>query len=720
MPQKISGRLAYAGVSRNGKIYLPEALVNGDAVTIPILLNHGDIVGAENIDESLLPKSYRDRLLNNEEIILGSVKLRFDYDSAELFYNGIVTDPFYSQKSVLEKMFVSQGITYLDGTQQKLCTKLQCFEIITNAVYREMSLVFKPGLPLVSEIATEHLQNTSHNQYLTTRINMETTSSNDNEKQLHENTSPSVTPVSSQEQCPEGQAYNNDTGKCEPIDTAQNSNPTVNEPPAQVKESTEADGEDEDCEDCPEKKKKQADEKVQGSPNADIKSEKEYLQSRLKAIEKMENSESVLKGLEHQLKKLDLQEKIRVAEEKLSGKALTSTKTTVATESVKNPTGSKSDIIADEASPDMISWIKQVIAKENVNPSFVQRISKEAMLHKYLYHDVKDYSGQVIAREKVYPDGMKKATEGINPAPDLGRITSNQVFVLPNGKIVTPARQFCEVVTLNPGETEAFFYDIGDVTFADYADGTKLDEQAVNVRSIGGEPDGRGKLVTVGYRQLHKSPFDVMSALQRGFVFESINDESVELFRRTYNDDSGAVSNNRKPINGGAKSNWVNGNTGASITTNDTLTNSAKLSFAGILAGKKLIEDTGVDVSDLVLYTSTKGVQDLIRDPEIDSYIQFSKPEIITEADVARIAGVNIVKSSAIAPGTGSGANETKRSVLFKPFVSFGLITERDLTMEAQRRNEIQSIYLTGTQIIKGVVKQEETTCRISHTNVAA
>ena len=707
MSQKISGRLAYAGISKNNSIYLPEALAGGDSATIPVLLNHGDIISAEDIDESLLPKSYRDRLVQKEKITLGTVTLSFDYDNAILSYNGTITDSFYSQKHVLEKMLVSQGITTPEHTIQKVCGTIQCFEIISNATYHEMSLVFKPGLPLVTNVRTE---NTSHNQCIIMPINMETTSSNDNKK-LYED-APSDVPIPSQEQCPEGHAFNSTAGKCEKIDTAQTSNPTTNEPPKLVKKVTEAEGED--CEDCPEKKDEK---KTEGVANADYSSEKKYLEHRLEQLKNTGNTD--VKKLEHELKVKTLQESIRTVDEKLTGKAKTGTIQSTVTESAKNPAGA-SDVIFEEASPGMVSWLTQVIRNENVMPAYMQKISKEGIYRKNLFRNEVDYTGRITKRERVYPEGKDVSfTEAINAAANLGISVSNQVFVMPNGKIVTPVRQFCETKILNEGETEAFFYDIDDVLFSDFSSDVDLSEQDIQARSVGGEPNGRGKLIKIPYRELHRSPFDLMSAIQRNFAFESVNDESVEIFSRTYNNDSvvGAAAN-KKPVNGGVKSNWVNGSTGDTITTDDTITNTHKLSFAGILAAKKLIEDTGVDVSDLVLYTSTKGVQDLIRDPEIDSYVQFSKPEIITEADVARIGGINIVKSSAIANGTGTGNNEAKRSVLFKPFVSFGLITERDLTMEAQRRNELQKIFVTGTQIIKGVVKQEETTCRISHTNV--
>ena len=82
--------------------------------------------------------------------------------------------------------------------------------------------------------------------------------------------------------------------------------------------------------------------------------------------------------------------------------------------------------------------------------------------------------------------------------------------------------------------------------------------------------------------------------------------------------------------------------------------------------------------------------------------------------DVERIAGTNLVRSSAVSNGSGAFAAQ-KRSVMFVPNVAFGLISGRDLTMEAQRRNELQAIHLTGTQKVAGLVKNVEATCRISH-----
>ena len=181
---------------------------------------------------------------------------------------------------------------------------------------------------------------------------------------------------------------------------------------------------------------------------------------------------------------------------------------------------------------------------------------------------------------------------------------------------------------------------------------------------------------------------------------------------RPFNTDSGSAgeATNRKAKGGGAKTNrWVN-HSGTQVTSDGS--GLGNLTFAGLVSAKGVIEDEGLDPSNLVTYTTGKAIRDLVFDPDLDSFISFSRPAIITEATVERIAGTNVVRSSALASGSQSGSS---RSVMFVPNIAFGLITGRDLTMEAQRRNELQSIFLTGTQRIAGFTKNVEATCRISH-----
>jgi hypothetical protein len=297
---------------------------------------------------------------------------------------------------------------------------------------------------------------------------------------------------------------------------------------------------------------------------------------------------------------------------------------------------------------------------------------------------------------------------------------SEQVLVLPSGKVVTPIRQFCETKILPVGTKEAFFFDFGSVTFdtiteADDAINTATPKSDVIIRTAGTETNPRGTRITIGYQQTEESPIDIIAAANRAFALESINDESKQVMT-SYNNDTGSAGSAsvKKAIGGGTKAlRWVRGDTGAQVTADAVF---GSLKYVGLLNAKGVIQDEGLDDTNLITYTSGKAIRDLTLDADLDSYIGYSKPAIITEATVERIAGTNLVRSSAIASGVGAGAiANQKRSVMFVPNVAFGLVSGRDLTMEAQRRNELQAIHLTGTQKVAGLVKNVEATCRISH-----
>jgi hypothetical protein len=444
--------------------------------------------------------------------------------------------------------------------------------------------------------------------------------------------------------------------------------------------------------------------------------------AKAEALRALEQAEMRVRAKELLAKEKELDARIRNARESAKPRAL-----------VNSPKGayargSKTSAVEAEISKPS-AWFRAVQREENVSPAFIWHINKEKIYENYgkQYYKKFDVQGNEI-RDPVPKSQVGKAYSGEAstisiagpPTADFMRIMSEQVLVLPDGKVVTPIRQFCETKILPPGTKEAFFYDFGPVTFSDIVEGD--DDPAVAVplsspiiRSAGTETDPRGTRIDIGYQQTEESPIDIIASANRSFALESINDESVEVLSRAYNDDSGSSGSStvRKAKGGGVKTGrWVDGNTGAQITSDasglDVLT------YRGLLSAKGVIQDEGLDDSNLITYTSGKGIRDLTLDPDLDSYIGFSRPAIITEATVERIAGTNLVRTSAIAPATQGGTSV--RSTMFIPNVAFGLVSGRDLTMEAQRRNERQIIHLTGTQKISAVVKNVEATVRLSHT----
>jgi len=529
--------------------------------------------------------------------------------------------------------------------------------------------------------------------------------------------------------------FNGTTRKQEQLDTGSASNYTARKATPLKVQTTENDeegdadieagltAEDEtgvvtDLEDEVEEKPSAHAETGNGSANAD--SASEHRRNRLyhaRVHKAEESAKRVLKAQEARIraKQLKAQEMKIDAEIR---KARESAKPRLAVASPKGgiAKGKVSALEAEVSKPS--AWLRAVQRHQNVSPAYVWSINKEKIYENYQKRGIKSFDSndnEIISRVKGGESNIGSVT---GPASaDFMRIMSEQVLVLPNGKVVTPIRQFCETKILPVGTKEAFFFDFGDVTFSDITEAddaiaTATPASTPIIRSAGTETNPRGTRITIGYQQTEESPIDIVASANRSFALESINDESKQVMG-SYNTDSGSAGNatTRKAIGGGAKTNrWVNGNTGAQVTADGS--GLGVLKYQGLLNAKGVIQDEGLDDSNLITYTTGKGIRDLTLDADLDSYIGFSKPAIITEATVERIAGTNLVRSSAVSSASQSGGS---RSVMFIPNVAFGLVSGRDLTMEAQRRNELQAIHITGTQKIAGVVKNVEATCRLSH-----
>ena len=150
--RKIKGTLAYAGVSLNDRIYLPEELKKGDGLTLPLLLNHSSTAGAEE-ELDRLSEEMRTALENEEDFQVGEVTLTWDPKKLTLFYEGVVTNEFFQTEIDEMNMAVSLGIFY-DSDSPTVCD-LNCYTMIKGAEFREVSLVYHAGFPIATIEAVE-------------------------------------------------------------------------------------------------------------------------------------------------------------------------------------------------------------------------------------------------------------------------------------------------------------------------------------------------------------------------------------------------------------------------------------------------------------------------------------------------------------------------------------------------------------------------------------
>ena len=400
------------------------------------------------------------------------------------------------------------------------------------------------------------------------------------------------------------------------------------------------------------------------------------------------------------------------------------------------------------------AWFRAVQRGENVMPNYVWSINKEKLYE--------DYGKKYI---KTYDNGGNEVLTSISdykfsePKNDHMRVCTEQVLVLPSGKVITPIRQFCETKILPAGTREAFFYDFGSVTLSSMKEGESTITSSPTIRSKGISTVPRGTRITVGYQQTEESPIDIIASANHAFALESINDETKQIMNafnsmKLYSEKEKSKSIEsllfrlrKNVVNKFKKQNkspemidrWIDNN-GKLINDDSNITSEDKLTIKAVLTAKGLIQDQGLDDSNLVMYTSGKAIRDLIFDPDFDSHIGFNRPAIITENTLERLLGINLIRSSAIPDTVKKTVKKPenilqklvrvfwgrerelievnglgKRSVMFIPNVAFGLVSARDLTMEAQRRNELQAIHITGTQKVAGLVKNVEATVRISH-----
>lgn len=363
-----------------------------------------------------------------------------------------------------------------------------------------------------------------------------------------------------------------------------------------------------------------------------------------------------------------------------------------------------SEVIGKPAPSSMVDDSAKKASKESYDRviEFFQRVKenpKDAGFPAVSWNvDKQDYLERWGYRAPSGAGGAKTEAVTIS-AGDTGQVFSKQVLVVPGGRMKTPVRQYCNFSEIPAGNDRAHFYTIGAFDFGAITEGTEPTNVAQTVSKKTATPSIRGAVQRVGYSQIESTPFALVDAINEAMVMAAIDDEATDLLTTTYD----AVS----------PSNWVRADTGAGITSDDV----ANLTFKreGLLAAKRLIAQQGYDVSpgNLVLFIHPKAYQELLLDSNLNNFYQFARPEVTATGLLEQLYGVDIVIADQV-KAQDNTTNDTYRNVLAVKGVAFGMASARDVAMEAQRRNEVQQVIVSGTHRVKSVVIDESASCRIS------
>lgn len=290
-------------------------------------------------------------------------------------------------------------------------------------------------------------------------------------------------------------------------------------------------------------------------------------------------------------------------------------------------------------------------------------------------------------------------------AGDMGQVFAKQVMLLPGGRMRVPVRQYCNFTEIPNGADRANWYTIGAFDFGAVTEGTEPSNVSQTVTKIQALPALRGAVQRVGYSQVENAPFGLVDSINNAMVLAGLADEANLLLSST-----GAYWTSPSAV-----TNWVNGNSGASITNQNDDIASMTLSRTGLIAAKRTIAAGGYDTSpgNLVLFCHPKAYQDLMLDTNLNTYYQYARPDITATYVLEQLYGIDIVPTTAVAAATNT-TNKTYRNVLAVKGWALGVAAAREITIEVQRRNEVQQLIISGMHRVQAAVIDFAASCGIS------
>lgn len=265
---------------------------------------------------------------------------------------------------------------------------------------------------------------------------------------------------------------------------------------------------------------------------------------------------------------------------------------------------------------------------------------------------------------------------------------------------VVPIRQFCSIKPPSGAEHAASFRHIDVSGFSDPSDGWGYE----NGRCTCAE--GRAAV-----HPLPRMPPGSTSTSQH----IGPDTWAREFYLQEALDDEAAVLLDRARSAGGIEENmWVDGGTGGDAHADSTNQGGgeAGLAWAGLSAAQKKIADRDFGSDHAVCYTTAGAIAGLERDPG------FAKNGgcflgNTAASGVATVGGMLLVAAPPQAmPAAGAGGR--RRSVMFVPEVSLGLISD-DMVTVAEERDNKGGLGLAAHHLVGGVVIASGSVCGILH-----
>lgn len=689
---RIAGVLATPRVSRNNVLYLPEQLAKNHGKTVVVDLEH------------------------NHDHTIGIAKLSWNSELQRLEYSGEIHDVALEQQ-------LKDGQEYhtsLEGGCQstEVCGENKCYNAcVAGTNIERMALVLEPGIPESSVQIIEKQMHEEATQIIRQLASPRTVSepfadykdfddcvSKNRDKEdpnaycaaIKKQTEGSslkrecscknrLSATQSKEMdghdCPDGQEWDAEAGKC--VVKKQESQSLD----ALMRQDTKTTEELKSM--LSWFRSKRAEERASAiDPDSSLgkKANEIVTQSAYKAEEKRAQQPSIVG-------KAELEQVINpVVEQLKSMNKELADRSKVKTQPIAEVAPQKMSIIQEKYAKFMEFW------NDREKMSMAWDVKKTQWLQE---HDMDRRTGQFTVNKIV-----KEAITATNvPAITF----QNQILLDPTDLTKTAIRQFANLVEAGEGTDLVNWYtgNAGSAGFEDQTVGTTFTDRTVTVTRQQAQLSKRVMGVKVGYYDVHDIPGGILGFVNEVIGLRAIADENAFIVGAS----SGGFSES-----GFTPTNWVDGNDGTVITAENLAGDPMKRE--GVVAAKRLIAAQGFPVTPgaQVTILAPQPYYELLVDTNLNNYYQFAKPEITTDAVLEMIYGSQIVVDTAIP--FNDDTNDMWRNVMLTKGLTSGLGVQSGggLEFEADRRNDVAQVFISGRHRAVGKRILENSGCRISTT----
>lgn len=274
------------------------------------------------------------------------------------------------------------------------------------------------------------------------------------------------------------------------------------------------------------------------------------------------------------------------------------------------------------------------------------------------------------------------------------------VQTVPGGVDYAPLRQYTNYKSIPKGRDSATFYKKTLPDTLVQVAGTTVTESSMTYTAVNIQPSAiAGSYFKIDSDDEEDVPYSVAA-------------ETVDAIGQTVVDyEDNAIANVAAAA--ATPGLWVNGNTGATITHDDI--SGMTLDPSAIGKGMAYLRNSGYLKGGVrpVLFAHPTAVDQLIRDSDISSYVQFSNDNITTSGIFPTLYGCDIVSTNSVATMDNT-TNDTYRNIMCVPGITFGSASKRELNVKFHEIPEDNQVRVTANWRFKSGVIDASSLVRIS------